>query len=103
MRLGPAGAWSPAKTAQAAQSARRPSAELMLLIHLPHPVMRLATGLLNQSSIWAVESTWSSCLPYGNAVSSRRYSASDVASLGRCTKPFSIIAVCACMRMIRMG
>src|SRR5215472_14517925 len=48
---------------------------------------------LNQSSIWAVESTWSSCLPFGNAVSSCRYSASHAASLGRCTKPFSIIAV----------
>ena len=27
---------------------------------------------LNQSSIWAVESTWSSCLPFGKAVSSCR-------------------------------
>ena len=26
---------------------------------------------LNQSSIWAVESTWSSCLPFGKTVSSR--------------------------------
>src|ERR1700746_2432223 len=55
---------------------------------------------LNQSSIWAVESTWSSCLPFGNTVSSCRYSASHAASLGRWTKPFSIIAVWACMRMI---
>jgi hypothetical protein len=28
---------------------------------------------LNQSSICAVESTWSSCLPFGKAVSSCRY------------------------------
>src|SRR6516164_664636 len=54
---------------------------------------------LNQSSICAVESTWSSCLPLGKTVSSCKYSASHAASFGRCTKPFSIIAVCACMRM----
>ena len=54
---------------------------------------------LNQSSIWAVESTWSSSLPFGKTVSSCRYSASYAASFGRWTKPFSIIAVCACMRM----
>src|SRR6516165_7166554 len=51
---------------------------------------------LNQSSSWAVASTWSSCLPFGNTVSSCRYSASQAASLGRWTKPLSIIAVCAC-------
>ena len=36
--------------------------------------------------------TWSSCLPFGNTVSSCRYSASHAAFLGRRTKPFSIIA-----------
>jgi hypothetical protein len=55
---------------------------------------------LNQSSICAVESTWSSCLPFGKTVSSCRYSASYAASFGRCTNPFSIIAVWACTRMI---
>src|SRR5208282_5982529 len=55
---------------------------------------------LNQSSICAVESTWSSCRPLGKAVSSWLYSASHPASFGRCTKPFSIIAVWACIRMI---
>jgi hypothetical protein len=48
----------------------------------------------------AVESTWSSCLPFGNTVSSCRYSASHAASFGRWTNPFSIIAVWACMRML---
>src|ERR1700730_4186624 len=55
---------------------------------------------LSQSSIWAVESTWSSYLPTGKTVSSCRYSARQPASRGKWTKPFSIIAVWACMRMI---
>ena len=54
---------------------------------------------LNQSSIWAVESTWS-CLPFGKWLARAKYSVSQAASYGRCTKPFSVIAVCACMRMI---
>ena len=41
---------------------------------------------LNQSSICAVESTWSSCLPLGNTVSSCKYSASQPASLGQMDK-----------------
>src|ERR1700724_1775102 len=53
-------------------------------------------GFLNQSRNWAVESTWSSCLPLGKTVISWRYSASQGALSGRWTKPFSIIAVCAC-------
>jgi len=43
--------------------------------------------------------TWSSCRPFGKAVISCRYSAGQPASFGRRTKPFSIIAVCACRRM----
>jgi hypothetical protein len=55
---------------------------------------------LIQASAWAVESTWSSCRPAGNSVSSRKYSASQGASRGSQTKPFSIVAVWACRRMI---
>jgi len=36
---------------------------------------------VNQSSIWVVESTWSSCSPFGNTVSSCRFSASHTAYL----------------------
>src|ERR1700756_2254894 len=56
-------------------------------------------GRLNQSRNWAVESTWSSCLPLAKTVISWRYSASQGALSGMWTKPFSIIAVCACSRM----
>src|SRR6202035_3318566 len=35
---------------------------------------------LSQSSSWGVESTWSSCLPLGNTVSSCRYSGSQPAA-----------------------
>jgi hypothetical protein len=41
-----------------------------------------------------------SCLPFGKTVISCRYSASQGALYGMETKPFSIIAVCACSRMI---
>src|SRR6516164_7347591 len=51
-------------------------------------------GFLNQSRNWAVESTWSSCLPLGKTVISWRYSASQDALSGMWTNPFSIIAVC---------
>ena len=54
------------------------------LVLYPHPVLRLLSGALEQSSIWAVESTWSSCLPFGKTVNSCRYSASHAASFGRC-------------------
>ena len=36
---------------------------------------------VTQSSIWVVESTWSSCSPFGNTVSSCRFSASHTAYL----------------------
>src|SRR4029077_10178414 len=49
-------------------------------------------GFLNQSRNWAVESTWSSCLPLGKTVISWRYSASQGAFSGMWTKPFSIIS-----------
>src|SRR5947209_552079 len=47
-------------------------------------------GRLNQSRNCAVESTWSSCLPFGDTVISCRYSASHGAVSGMRTKPFSI-------------
>src|SRR5207237_3691339 len=47
-----------------------------------------------QSRNCAVESTWSSCLPFGNTVISWRYSASHGAVSGIWTKPFSITPVC---------
>src|ERR1700731_460408 len=43
-------------------------------------------GFLNQSRNWAVESTWSSCLPLGKTVISWRYSASQ----GRLNAPTGI-------------
>src|SRR4051794_27885219 len=56
----------------------------------------LGPGFLYQSRNWAVESAWSSCLPFGKTVSSWRYSASHGASSGMRTNPFSISAVWAC-------
>src|SRR5215472_16786637 len=57
-------------------------------------------GRLSQSRNCAVESTWSSYLPLGKTVISCRYPSSHGAAAGIYTKPFSIIAVCACRRMI---
>jgi hypothetical protein len=54
---------------------------------------------LNQSSTCAVESTWS-CLPFGKWLARAKYSVSQAASYGRCTKPFSVIAVWALRHMI---
>src|SRR5277367_5399816 len=55
---------------------------------------------LNQSNAWLVESAWSSNLPFGKVASSCRYSPSHGDLSGTWTKPFSIVLVTECTRMV---
>ena len=76
------------------------AARLGLFVHLPHPVLRFLPAALEPVEHLGGRVDLVVVTAFREGGQLVRYSASQPASFGRWTKPFSIIAVCACMRMI---